>query len=238
LQGRIARNAELSTERLQLAPGASVGGNFDYHAEREVPIPPAVVKGRTQFHPVVRPQRVERRNVNRFFGAVGNFLSLTWLAGSAIVGLLMLRAFPRFVARFLDAVRRSAPASFGIGFVALVATIPLAIVLAITIVGLPAAAVLLGGYVGGMFLGWLLLAVALGGVLIGLVRRGQTGPLGWSFLVGLLVLYVATRIPFLGPVVTFCGLSLGLGALLTALYRTWQRAELTPGPLAAAPLLP
>jgi len=238
LQGRIARDVELSLNRLQLAPGASVGGNFDYSAEREVSIPTPVVRGQTRFHPVVRPQRVDRRNVSHFFGAVSTFLSLTWLAGSAIVGLVMLRAFPRFVARFLDALRQSAPASFGIGFVALVATIPLAIVMAITIVGIPAAAVLVGGYAGGLFLGWLLLAVAVGGVLIGLVRRGRTWPLGWSFLLGLLVLYVVTRIPFLGPLVTFLGVCLALGALLTALYRTWRRDELGTSGAVSAVFLP
>ncbi|HEU5317808.1 MAG TPA: polymer-forming cytoskeletal protein [Chloroflexota bacterium] len=227
MQGRVNRNVDLALDRLQLAPGASVGGNFDYHSDRPVPpMPPAVVAGATRFHPVTRPQRVERTQINRFAGAVGNFFSLTWLAGSAAVGLVMLRAFPRFVARYLDALERSAGASFGVGFVALVATVPLALVLAITIVGLPASAILVGGWLGGMFVGWLLLAIAVGSVLIGLLRRGHERRLAWSFLLGLLVLYLATRVPFLGPLVTFVGLSLGLGALVIALYRTWKRAEL------------
>ena len=235
LQGRVNRNVELASSRVQFAPGASIGGDFDYHAEQPLQAVARdaardAVRGALRFHPVERPQRVQRTQVNRFFGAVGNFFSLTWLAGSAVVGFVLLRAFPRFVARFLDALERSAPASFGVGFVALVAALPLAVVLGITIVGLPAAAVLVGSWLSGLFVGWLLLAIAVGSVLIGLVRRGHERRLGWSFLLGLLVLYVGTRIPFLGPLVTFVGLSLGLGALAIALYRTWQRAELAPPP--------
>jgi cytoskeletal protein CcmA (bactofilin family) len=229
LQGRVNRNVDLALGRLQLGPGASVGGDFDYHAEQ--PLATTIrdaVRGAIRFHPVERPQRVERTQVNRFMGAVGNFFSLTWLAGSAVVGLVLLRAFPRFVARFLDALERSAGASFGVGFVSLVATLPLAGVLGITIVGLPAAVMLVGGWLGGMFVGWLLLAIAVGSVLIGLARRGQERRLTWSFLLGLFVLYVATRIPFVGPLVTFVALTLGLGGLVIALYRTWQRAELNP----------
>lgn len=229
LQGRIGRRAELAMDRLTFGPSASIGGDFAYHAERPIELRPDLVAGQTRFHPFERPERPARvqRNEWREFGqAAGTFFSLAWLTGSALVGLAMLRLFPRFVARYLDALERSVAASFGVGLVALVATLPLAVLLGITIVGLPAAAVLAGSWVVGLFTGWLLLAVAVGGVLIGLARRGAPRQLTWSFLVGLVVLYLATRIPFVGPLVSGLGMTVGLGALVIALYRTWQRAEL------------
>jgi cytoskeletal protein CcmA (bactofilin family) len=229
LQGRIGRRAELATERITLGPSASIGGDLTYHSERPIELRPGAVSGQINFRPIERPQRpvrVQRNQWQQFGGAVGNFLSLTWLTGSALVGLAMLRLFPRFVARYLDALERNVAASLGVGAIALVGTLPLAILLAITIVGLPAAAVLAGGWFTGLFVGWLLLAVAVGGVLIGLVRRGQPRRLAWSFLLGLVVLYLATRVPFVGPFVGGLGMTLGLGALVIALYRTWQRAEL------------
>jgi cytoskeletal protein CcmA (bactofilin family) len=229
LQGRIGRRVDLAMERLTLDPKASIGGDFTYHAERPIELRPGTVGGQTLFRQIERPQRpprVQRDQWREFGRAVGNFFSLTWLIGSALVGLAMLRLFPRFVARYLDALERNIGASLGVGAVTLVATLPLALLLAITIVGLPAAAVLTGGWVVGLFTGWLLLAVAVGGVLIGLARRGAPRRLTWSFLLGLTVLYVATRVPFVGPLVGAIGVTLGLGALVIALYRTWQRAEL------------
>ena len=227
LQGRVGRGAELALGALTVGPNASIGGNLDYHAEDQVQVSPSVVRGQVRFHQSDRTERVRRTDGNRFFNAAGTFFSLTWLAGSAVVGLVLLRAFPRFVARFLDALERGPVTNFVVGVVAIVATLPLAILLGITIVGLPAAALLGGGYVAGLFGGWLLLAIALGGIMIGFVRKGVAPSLSWAFLLGLLTLYIGTRIPFLGPLVSFVGLSLGFGTLLTALYRTWRKAEIT-----------
>ena len=238
LQGRIGRGAELGTERLTLGPNASIGGDLTYHAERPIELRPGAVRGETLFRQLEqteRPSRAQRDQWRGFSRAVGNFFSLTWLIGSALVGLAMLRFFPRFVARYLEALESNVAGSLGVGVVALVATLPVAIVLAITIVGLPAAALLAGGWMIGLFVGWLLLAVAVGGVLIGLARRGAPRRLSWSFLLGLVVLYVATHVPFLGPLIGGIGTTLGLGALVIALYRTWQRAELERHTIPALP---
>src|SRR5687768_4983872 len=238
LQGRIGRGAELGMERLTLGPNASIGGNLTYHSEQPIELQPGAVRGETLFRQIERterPSQAQRDQWRGFGRAAGNFFSLTWLIGSALVGLAMLRLFPRFVARYLEALERNVAGSLGVGVVALVATLPVAIVLAITIVGLPAAAVLAGGWMIGLFMGWLLLAVAVGVVLIGLARRRAPRRLSWSFLLGLIVLYVATRIPFLGPLVGGAGITLGLGALVIALYRTWQRAELERQTIPALP---
>ena len=238
LQGRIGRRTELSTERITLGPNASIGGDLTYHSERPIELSPGAVAGRIDFRQVERqqrPARVQRNEWQQFSRAVGNFFSLAWLTGSALVGLAVLRLFPRFVARYLDALERNVGASLGVGAIALVAPVPLAILLGITIVGLPAAAVVTGGWVVGMFVGWLLLAVAVGGVLIGLVRRGQPRRLAWSFLLGLVVLYLVTRVPFVGPFAWGLGMTIGLGALVIALYRTWQRAEIERQTIPALP---
>jgi hypothetical protein len=175
------------------------------------------------------------------FGALWNFLSLAWLAGSAIVGLILLHLFPRFVAQFLDDLRQRPLPSLGIGAMTLIFTLPVAVMVALTIVGLPLAGLMAAGYFSGIIVGWLLLAVAVGSILVGLVRREGIGArtaarrhLGWSFLLGLLVLYAATRVPVAGGLVAFAGTSLGLGALLLALQSTWGRIHnQAPNPLPA-----
>lgn len=240
LQGRIGRGALLAVDSLTLGPNARIGGDLEYYAEREINLPGNAVAGAVRFHRTEDDGPAQREGMARFFEGVAGFLSVAWLGGSAAVGLIMLRVFPRFVARYLDAIERSPVASFLTGLVALVATLPLAILLGITVIGLPAAIVLAGGYFTGLFVGWLLLAIALGTVLVGLVRRGGTPHLAWAFLLGLLVLHVGTHIPIVGGLIAFIGASFGLGALLNALYRTWRRAEMTgdPPPLAPPPYPP
>lgn len=85
------------------------------------------------------------------------------------------------------------------------------------------------GYVAAIYLGWLLMAYALGAVITTVVQgtqpdwTGRQGAPGWLFLLGLAVLYVAGLVPILGGLLAFVGLCLGLGALLVVLYRTMQR---------------
>ncbi|HEX2033409.1 MAG TPA: polymer-forming cytoskeletal protein [Chloroflexota bacterium] len=247
LQGRVGRNAELALRTLTVGPQASIGGRLIYHAREQVSIPTGVAAGGVDFRPVVEPARQRSEGMHgleRGLNALGNFLSLAWLAGSAIVGIVLLRLFPRFGAEFLGALETQPLPSLGVGVLGLIGTIPVAILICLTIVGIPIGLMLLFGYSIGLFVGWLFLSLATGSILVGLVRRGRPWHPSWAFLLGLLVLYLATRIPFVGGLVTFAGLSFGLGAFLITLYRTWHQSSLPPassisgGRLSAAPILP
>lgn len=234
LQGPIGRHAELALNSLTVGPGARIGGRLIYHADHEMSVPAGVVSGGVQFIPQERG-RPERARPGERFNALGNFLSLTWLAGSAIVGLFLLRLFPRFGAEFLAALETQLLPSLGLGVVALIGTLPVAVMVALTVVGIPITLLLVAGYFSGLLMGWLFLALATGSILIGLVRRGRPWHHSWAFLLGLVVLYVATRLPVLGALVTFVGLSLGLGTFLVTLYRTWRRGDVPPAPSALPP---
>jgi hypothetical protein len=97
-----------------------------------------------------------------------------------------------------------------------------AFLVGITVIGLPVALLMGAGYFTGLLIGWLFLALATGSILVGLVRKGRPWHPSWAFLLGLVVLFVLSRLPILGALVTFLGLSFGLGAFLFALYRTWR----------------
>jgi hypothetical protein len=253
LQGRIGRDAELFFESLNAGSSARIGGDLVYHSEGEPNVPAGVVGGEVRriVHESMRAKMQQatdgvEENVRRQFqlgpdgrpgwrepfAMVWNFMSVAWLVGSAVLGLLLLHLFPRFVAQFLDDLRQRPLPSLGIGALTLICTLPVAFLIALTIVGLPLAGLMTAGYFSGIIVGWLLLAVAVGTILVGLVRREGLGApstarrhLGWSFLLGLLVLFAATRIPVAGGLVAFAGTSLGLGALLLALQHTWGRTR-------------
>jgi hypothetical protein len=90
-----------------------------------------------------------------------------------------------------------------------------------------------------MLIGWMLLATATGVILIGMARRGQPANRAWGLVLGLLVLYVITRIPVAGALIWFIGLSFGLGALTLALVRVGRGASpRTTLPAASQPMVP
>jgi cytoskeletal protein CcmA (bactofilin family) len=228
LQGRIGRGAELGVNSLTVGPSGRIGGKLTYYAQEEQAIPQGAAGGGVEY------QHVERRDKaaaahrsyapSRFIGAVGNFLSLAWLAGSAVVGLVFLRLFPRFAAEFLAVLETRPLPSLGMGALVLIGTLPVAVLVAITVVGLPLSALLVAGYFSGIFVGWLLLAMAAGSILVGIVRRRPLHH-SWSFLLGLLVLYLLTRIPVAGGLLWFAGISLGTGAFVLTLHQTWRRKD-------------
>ena len=230
LQGRVGRNAELGVNSLTIGPSGRIGGNLTYYAQEEQAIPAGAVAGQVQYQHVEAKDKARfaagHRSYapSRFFSAVGNFLSLAWLAGSAVVGLVFLRLFPRFAAEFLAVLETRPLPSLGMGALVLIGTLPVAVLVGITIVGLPLAALMVAGYFGGIFLGWLLLAMAAGSILVGIVRKRPLHH-SWSFLLGLLVLYLMTRIPVAGGLIWFAGISLGTGAFVLTLHQTWRRKD-------------
>jgi cytoskeletal protein CcmA (bactofilin family) len=234
LQGRVGREADLAVESFTFGPRASIGGDLTYHAQEELSVPSGTVAGSVRHVPVQHEKPDMARPQERF-NAFGNFLSLTWLTGSAVVGLVLLRLFPRVAAEFLAVLETQPLPSLGLGVLAMIGTIPVAVVAALTVIGLPVALLLGAGYLGGMLVGWLFLALAAGSIMVGLVRKGRPWHPSWAFLLGLVVLYVLTRLPFLGGLVTFVGLAFGLGAFLVALHRTWRGGGEAMAPSGSSP---
>jgi cytoskeletal protein CcmA (bactofilin family) len=239
LQGRIARDADVAVTSLTVSPTARIGGDLTYYSDHEQVVPAQAVAGQVNYEHVDRQQQRtamrHRFGPGQFFHGIWNFLSVAWLAGSAIVGLLMLRLLPRFVAEFLRVLEARPLPSLGLGVLVLIATLPAAVLIALTIIGLPLAFLMVAGYFSGIFASWLLLAVAVGSILVGMVRGGRPWHHSWSFLLGLLVLFVVTRIPILGGLLGFAGASLGMGALVLTLHHTWRGRDHPFGPATPTP---
>ena len=142
-----------------------------------------------------------------------------------LVGWLGLVLFPGFFQATTQAVG-SGWRSVGLG-VAVLAGVPVVIILtAITLVGFPASLMLLAVYLVaiylakiwvGAFLGWMLLKPA-----------GATKS-DWlqALLVGLPILTIVRLIPYLGGLVHFGVVCLGLGAFAWQLYRASRPATTT-----------
>jgi hypothetical protein len=109
--------------------------------------------------------------------------------------------------------------SLGLG-VGILAGVPVAIIIAaITLIGLPAALMLLAVYLAAIYLAKIWVGAFLGRIL--LKRSGaSTGDWWLGLLVGLLILTIVGFIPYLGGLLRFGVVCLGLGALAAQLYRS------------------
>jgi hypothetical protein len=130
---------------------------------------------------------------------------------------VLVAALPGFTTRVAATLRSRAAMSLLIGFIALVCIPVLAIVLFVTLVGIPLALLTLVAYAALLLLGHVVTGIGLGDWALARFRAGDAARTGWRIgaaVVALLAIAILARIPFLGGLVTFLVLIAGVGALL------------------------
>jgi cytoskeletal protein CcmA (bactofilin family) len=210
--GSIGRDLTMAGAGLTLTRTARVGGNLSARVRqlKDVHIDDgATIAGKRDIQVNVRKSRFARSN---FY-----FHQAVWLAAAMLVGWLGLVLFPGFVPATTRAVA-SGWSNLALG-VGVLAGIPVVIIVAgITLVGLPIALMLFAVYLAAIYLAKLWVGAFLGRILL---KSSGAAKGDWmlGLLIGLLILTVVGFIPYLGGLVRFGVLCLGLGAFAGQLYR-------------------
>jgi anti-sigma factor RsiW/cytoskeletal protein CcmA (bactofilin family) len=226
VEGTIGRNADLHVnDTLVVGPSAEFHGKTELKARRQ----PDIAPGAKFASPmdVVIQTTAPRYRTGRYFW----HLALSW--GAAFVfGVLWIALLPSL---FPDITRRTESfGSFGLGILLLIAVPIVAIIVCVTVVGIPIG-------IASVFL-WLILVYSakifvstwLGQKMLGATM--STGGLIARMAVGLVVIYAAEEIPYhVGGVVWFVVVCLGIGAFCTAAYRHIHPAS--PAALAPPPII-
>ncbi len=219
ITGRIEGDLKVNANKISIAPGAYVGGDFNYESKEK-----AKISAESQ---VIGETRWKKRTGDGESGALSGLVpppgSLIWsavfLVGSIIVGVLLIVIRREAVYSVLDEIRTNGPISGLLGL-AIILLMPVAIALTgVTLFGLPAAIAGLTLYTLIFFIAKVLTAIAIGMFLIGLMRKGKKVSLGWSLVLGLLVLAILFKIPILGWLVYLAAWSLGAGAIVLRVFR-------------------
>lgn len=140
------------------------------------------------------------------------------LAYSVIVVLAFL-IFPVRVRSALDRVEHHPGLSAAVGVLALVAVIPIAVLLFVSIIGWPLIPVEIVAIFAGILIGQAALGLLIGRRLYELIRPHTTpSPLG-ALVLGLVVISAAEVLPIIGHLVTALVWLVGLGAAILAFVR-------------------
>ena len=217
VRGEVGRNASVRTHRLHLEAPARVGGDLVAHVPDAAAVQVdegAIVSGKTDTR--LPPKEKSR------YTRVGFYVwKLIWLAAAFLVGLVLHTLFPGlFPARLPGSVALLRAA--GLGFVTLVVVPAAAILLMVTLVGLPAGLLILGLWLAGLYLAQILVATLVGR---GFLQKPDAPPAAMApvLLVGLLFVAVAVNLPYVGGLVRFLVLLLGLGLAVIGTYRGARR---------------
>lgn len=212
VSGSVGRDLTMAGGSLTLTGTARIGGNLSARVRhlKDVHIADgATVVGKRDIRVRVKKNRFTRPR---------NYLhQVLWLAAAMLVGWLGLLLFPGFF-RATTQLVGSGWRSLGLGL-GVLAGVPVAIVVAaITLVGIPVSLMLLATYLAAIYLAKVWVGAFLGRIIL---RSTRTTKGDWllGLLVGLLILTIVGFIPYLGGLVRFVVVCLGLGAFAWQLYR-------------------
>ena len=216
LSGEVRRDVTFGGRMAAVQSSASIGGDLDVGLPDgdNLELDSSATVGGETIVDVQEPSREEDEILSVWTIA----LTALWLAAAFLSGMLLLWALPalrRVPLENLGGILASA----GVGFLIITALPVLSVVLAVTIIGLPAGLVIAAVWALGLYVSKIVVAHFLGHTLL---RPKQQGPrsLVLPLLLGLVLVLVAVSLPYVGWVINLLLVVLGLGAIGQALYRT------------------
>ncbi len=150
---------------------------------------------------------------------VSVFRGLLVALAIAALGALVLVFLPAQTVQVSETAQQAALPSVGVGCLTFVVAPLLSLLLIVTCLGIPVAAVLLVLLVAAVLFGWIAVSMILGERLLRAANAKNIVPL-LSMVVGILVLWLVTSLPILGWLISLFVASLALGAVVLTRFGT------------------
>ncbi len=221
ISGVFAEDLTIVADQIALLSGTSVEGQLFYTSEQELVAGDGVaIKG--GLHQKNLPAAPSQ--------AAGPILQIWLFFGSLLTSILFVKIFPNFFAQAAGLITGGIWKCLLAGMITAGLLVTGAILTAVSVVGLPLAAVLAAscGLLG--YLAKTAVALSLGARLL---RRGHLRQPGFTALtLGLVLLYLATNLPGItGMMIWLAITTLGMGAIMLAMLSQtrWSR-PFSPGP--------
>jgi hypothetical protein len=202
-----------------------VRGTLTYSAERPIEIADGarIVGGvRQEAYPVrPMPSRAAARGFRIAFGIVDFF----WML---VLALVLVALAPAPVQAAADEIRGRPWASLGWGMLLLIVVPMVVLALMIMVIGIPAGVLLLLAHLLALFVSHASIALAAGQFVAPRLRSPYA-----EVAIGVGVVAIATNLPYVGWLLRFLAVAVGLGAVMLILWR--RRTPAAPRPLPAGP---
>ncbi len=226
ITGSVQRNVGASATRgITVGPRSRIGGTLT----AEVPDPddpeihPAAALG---AEPVVRLAD-DGTSPSRYLTTSFYIRQALWLVAAFVTGWLLFRLAPGAAD-----VRFETPATalrtLGVGFLCVVAMPVAAVIAGVTLVGLPVALVAFALWGLGIYLAKLPVALFLGRTFLGSYDSGGLAP---ALLLGLVAVFVAVNLPFVGWIVNLALTLIGVGVLFAWVVAAYRGGDVEPARL-------
>jgi hypothetical protein len=146
-----------------------------------------------------------------------------WTAGVVLTAIVLVASLPGLTARVASTLRHRTAMSLLLGFVALVCIPVGALILLVTVIGIPLALIALLLYFVLLIVGYAMTGVALGDWLLARYCATDAGRIGWRMFAAALAVFVIAwlgRVPEIGGIVSLAALIAGMGGAVVMQARS------------------
>jgi cytoskeletal protein CcmA (bactofilin family) len=209
LNGPIQGDVRLfNVETLTVGPNASVNGNFKYKSPRANENLPNVVRGEIQYkEKKVTPSKDwEPQKLLAGFSVYG-------LLALLFIGLFLIWFFRYFGFQVASVAYESPLKSLGVGLLILILTPIVFAILLVTIIGIPAALILIVSWIILLYIGKVYASVIIGFKLLRIDEKSGFWRSYGSFALGALVFTAIGFIPFIGFIAKCLLVLVAIGAM-------------------------
>jgi hypothetical protein len=237
--GEVDGPLEISGERIEIGSSARLHGGVTYSSGRAI-----VVHPRAQIEGAVTrvPSAYDMPHALLDTPAL-QFLRPLLMIGLMIAGVLLYACFPQHVSSAVASLRAAPARSAGLGLAVLLGVPPVVVLLVITIIGIPIALALGAGYALALLVGYLIASFCIGDALrraMAVLTRRNLRATGFTrsiafFAIGVVLLNLASNIPYIGSVVLVLALIAGLGGVLIEPFTRFRRPQV-PAPGEVSPV--
>ena len=219
----VKGNIALKVESLTILPTANIQGNLTYTCEEKADIQSGAQIGGIITHnlPEVKEERAKVFPFVLFSGIRGK---VTGFIMALIAGLVIILLAPRRLTSIAESIRSRPGASAGWGALILFVTPIAAIIVCITIIGIPVGLIALALWGIAIYLAQIPVGLFIGRWIIGHFRgvEGKAIMVG-ALSLGLVILRLLRLIPYLGFFIGLAVIIFGLGAVVASERK--RRAE-------------
>lgn len=212
--GGTGRNVFLAASELEVAENAQVYGDFNYSSGSAIQIPSGVVKGNINYSEFKINDNEDTNPVLSYI--MDALFSLVYTL--AILGVIILVA-PRFLSKLENTKLKQILPACGIGLATLVLPIIIAILLLITVLGVPISFVLIAVWALLVFCFAIPIAtIAIAGFIANKFKFFKKAHNLLAVILSSIIVWALGLIPYVGGLITFVITLIGLGLIIINIW--------------------
>jgi cytoskeletal protein CcmA (bactofilin family) len=222
INGPVGGDVEATSANVELGPNARIAGNLRYTSPHPIKRHPEAQVSGTVEH--IQPPEGWRGS--RAIGLLGWAI---WTLGLMMIAALTVAFLPNLYSRVTSTLETRPGMSLLVGFVSLICIPAAAIILLITLIGIPLSLLLFTIFLAMLILAYVVTSAAIGDWALRRFKPEVSSVRSWRIgatVLAVLLLGLAAMVPIIGGLVVFAALLLGLGAMIMQLRR--------PAPVVAA----